>query len=76
MPDRAKTRRPQSDEPWQGIRTAPFDQLLELGVIDGQGVHALVFPCRRILGGWMKAETNTQIDVHPTHWRPWVDRRD
>ena len=49
----------------------PFDIELELAVIDGDGPHALVFPCRRALRGWIKAETGGQIAVRPTHWRPW-----
>jgi hypothetical protein len=61
---------------WQSITTAPFDQDLELAVIDRDGPHALVFPCRRILGGWMKALTRERIDVHPTHWRTWGGRED
>jgi hypothetical protein len=56
---------------WQIISTAPFDRDLELAVIDGDGAHALVFPCRRILNGWMNAETKERLDVHPTHWRQW-----
>lgn len=51
--------------------TAPFDRDLELAVIDEFGVHALVFPCRRILGGWVRAETRERIEVYPTHWREW-----
>ena len=36
---------------WQPISTAPFDRDLELAVFDTAGqVHALMFPCRRILG--------------------------
>ena len=43
---------------WQRISTAPFDRDLELAVFDTAGqVHALVFPCRRILGSWINAET-------------------
>jgi hypothetical protein len=58
---------------WQEISTAPFDRDLELAVIDGDGPHALVFPCRRILSGWMNAETRERLDVRPTHWRVWND---
>jgi hypothetical protein len=59
---------------WQPIATAPFDRDLRLAVIDQQGeAHALVFPCRRILGGWLKAETKAHIDVDPTHWREWSE---
>ena len=56
---------------WKLASTAPFDCDLELAVIDHDGPHALVFPCRRILGGWIKSETNKPIDVRPTHWREW-----
>jgi hypothetical protein len=38
---------------WQPISTAPFDRDLELAVIEGGEPHALIFPCRRILGGWI-----------------------
>ena len=26
---------------------------------------------RRVLDGWINAETNRRINVRPTHWRPW-----
>jgi hypothetical protein len=40
---------------WQSIATAPFDG--ELVVINERGVHALVFPCRRVPGGWINTVT-------------------
>jgi hypothetical protein len=58
---------------WQPISTAPFDRDLELAVRDGGELHVLVFPCRRILGGWIKAATKERICVGPTHWRHWSD---
>jgi hypothetical protein len=58
---------------WQTIATAPFDRDLELAVIDAEGQHALVFPCRRVLRGWAKADTYSPVNVHPTHWREWDD---
>ena len=59
---------------WQTIRTAPFCRDLQLAVINAGGVYALVFPCRRVLRGWVKAETNEHVYVRPTHWREWNDR--
>lgn len=59
---------------WKPIANAPFDRDVELAVIDYDGTHALVFPCHRTLGGWIKAETEERIDVHPTHWREWEQR--
>jgi hypothetical protein len=56
---------------WQPISTAPFDRDLELAVRDGGDLHALIFPCRRILGGWVNAATKERICVNPTHWRHW-----
>lgn len=56
---------------WQSISSAPFDRDLELAVIDGDGTHALVFPCRRIAWGWVKAKTRERLDIDPTHWRDW-----
>src|SRR5262245_31437829 len=57
---------------WQPVSSAPFDRDLELAVINFVGTHALVFPCRRVPGGWISAETKVRIDFHPTHWREWA----
>jgi hypothetical protein len=51
---------------WQPISTAPFDRDLELAVLGLDGPHALVFPCRRILEGWVSAETK-EADWRQTH---------
>lgn len=59
---------------WLAIHGAPFDRDIELAVIDREGPHSLVFPCRRVIGGWIDAETAKRIDVRPTHWREWRDR--
>ena len=58
---------------WQPISTAPFDGDLELAVRDDGDLHVLDFPCRRVLGGWIKAATKERICVNPTHWRLWSD---
>jgi len=56
---------------WEPIATAPFDRDLELAVIEEDGEHRLVFPCRRTDGGWANAETGKLVEVYPTHWREW-----
>jgi hypothetical protein len=56
---------------WEPISSAPFDSDLELAVIGRDGEHALVFPCRRILGGWIDVTTKQWIAVSPSHWREW-----
>jgi hypothetical protein len=59
---------------WQPISSAPFGRDLELAVLDADGAHALVFPCKRVPGGWINAATKRWIDVRPTHWREWVPK--
>jgi len=56
---------------WQTIASAPFDHDLELAVLDARGIHSLVFPCRRVLRGWVNARTQTPVTIFPTHWREW-----
>jgi hypothetical protein len=60
---------------WQTVSNVPFNRDIELAVFDAEGTHALVFPCRRILGGWMNAQTKERLDVRPTHWRDWKEGR-
>jgi hypothetical protein len=59
---------------WQPIASAPYYMELELAVIDEDG--PLIFACERGLDGWINAGTGIQVDVHPTHWRPWTTSRD
>ncbi len=61
---------------WQIITSAPFGRDLELAVIDADGAHALVFACRRVIGGWTNARTQQRLDVSPTHWRDWGEAQD
>ena len=63
---------PQASREWHPVSTAPFDRDLELAVIDQGGEHVLVFPCRRILSGWINPATKQRIEVRPTHWREWT----
>jgi hypothetical protein len=60
---------------WKSICSAPFDRDLELAILNYDGAHALVFPCRRILGGWINAQTKERVDVRPSHWREWDNTR-
>jgi len=61
---------------WKLIDTAPFNRDLELAVIDINGTHAVVFPCRRLAdGAWIDVETHKQVcfySTRPTHWRDWL----
>jgi hypothetical protein len=52
---------------------APSDCDLRLSVINREGVHALVFPCRRAGDLWVHARTGRIIEVFPTHWQYWSE---
>lgn len=57
---------------WMKIDAAPFDRDLELAAVeDDRTIYPVIFPCRRVLGGWTKAATGGHVEIHPTHWRNW-----
>lgn len=56
---------------WNPITSAPSGSSLELAVVDKDGVHVLVFPCKKEAMVWKNAVTGAPVDVHPTHWRSW-----
>ncbi len=56
---------------WQPIDTAPFEQDLELAVIEGGETYSLVFPCRRNGDRWFNSLNGEAVLVRPTHWRYW-----
>lgn len=57
---------------WKVIAEAPFDDDLEVAVIEDEEVHRLATRCRRVPSGWIDAATGRRIEVHPTHWRYWL----
>ena len=57
---------------WKEIAEAPFDDDLELAVIEDEEIHRLAARCRRGPSGWIDAATGQRIEVHPTHWRRWL----
>jgi hypothetical protein len=63
-------------ENWLPISIAPSDADLEVCVLDRRGeAHALVFPVRKNGMDWFDAATKKRIDIAPTHWRKWTERR-
>ena len=58
---------------WQPVITAPYGADLEVAVINGNGLHAVVFPCRRGVYGWINAASGASVEAHPSHWRAWDD---
>jgi hypothetical protein len=60
---------------WLPISTAPSNSNLEVGVVDKNGVHALMFPVRKNGPEWVDASTKKRIEIQPTHWRLWTEDR-
>ncbi len=58
---------------WEPIKSAPFGQDLQLAVVENGEAHALVFPCLRVVGGWVDSAGRKRVEVYPTHWRVWRD---
>ncbi len=56
---------------WLPIALAPMGRDLEISVIDREGVHSVVFPCRKSALGWVNSASGGLVEVHPTHWRVW-----
>lgn len=59
---------------WQPVFNAPFDHDIEVAVINEDGTHPIVFPCRRVQEGWIDARSSKRLDINPTHWRDWQHR--
>lgn len=53
------------------VAEIPTERDLHLAVMDHDGMHELVFPCRRLGNSWVDAKTRRPVDVRPTHWREW-----
>src|SRR5271157_5612720 len=59
---------------WRPVSTAPFDRDLRLAVLAQSGdAHALVFPCRRVVGCLVKSETRQRLELSPSHWQEWEE---
>lgn len=65
----------QFPEKWLPVSIAPLAIDLEVCVKDRDGFHALIFPVRKDKVAWIDARTKKRIDIVPTHWRKWSDKR-
>ena len=59
---------------WKSIATAPFDQDVQLWVIDRFGARALAFRCRLTNQGWINSELKVVLatTIRPAYWRDWA----
>jgi len=53
------------------ISEIPPDKRVGLAILDGDGLHELIFPCYRVEDHWVDADRKIRVDVLPTHWREW-----
>ena len=57
---------------WHPISTAPFNQDLELMVLDHDKKFVIPFPCRQTTHGWIDGDLGVCLNLNPTVWRLWV----
>lgn len=57
---------------WHPVTTAPYNQAVELRVLDHGKVVTLPFPCRRDNADlWINSDLGTPILINPVEWRVW-----
>jgi hypothetical protein len=64
----------QSRYRWHPISTAPYNQDLELRIIDGNEAaeEVLPFPCRHLnSGGWWNPDLGVRLQINPIEWGVW-----
>ncbi len=56
---------------WRPMEDAPFDEDVELLVMDFCGsFYGLRYPCRRTAEGWVSSTTGKHLKVTPVQWKP------
>jgi hypothetical protein len=60
---------------WLPVSFTPPNADLEVSVLDGCELRALLFPVRKSETEWVDISTNKRIDIVPTHWRQWSENR-
>ncbi len=56
---------------WRPMEDAPFDEDVELFVMDFCGsFYGLRYPCRRTAEGWVSSTTGKHLKVTPVQWKP------
>ena len=54
---------------WRPISTAPFNNDVELCLIENDWRYVLPFPCRQTRLGWMNSDLDVHLKITPTEWR-------
>jgi hypothetical protein len=56
------------------VSTAPYNQNLELRIVDGSEAaeEVLPFPCRHLNNGeWLDPDLGVRLQIKPIEWRVW-----
>jgi hypothetical protein len=62
---------------WRPMEDAPFDEDVELFVMDFCGsFYGLRYPCRRTADGWVSSASRKALKVTPVQWKPVKRSRD
>lgn len=57
---------------WHPVSTAPYNQDLEIRVIEDGITTLLPFPCRHTNGGeWINVDLGVPLQIQPIEWRAW-----
>lgn len=61
---------------WHPITTAPFNQDLELRVVEADKILTLEFPCRKTNAGeWINTDLGSPVTIQPVEWRVWQHKQ-
>jgi hypothetical protein len=61
---------------WRPTSTAPYNQDLELQIVEDGKTIALPFPCRHTNEGeWINVDLGTGMRIQPARWRIWSHRK-
>jgi hypothetical protein len=59
---------------WRPISTAPYNQDLELRIVEGREAaeEVLPFPCRHLnCGEWLNRDLGVRVQIKAIEWRIW-----
>jgi hypothetical protein len=61
---------------WHPISTAPYNQELELRIVQVGEIAPLEFPCLQTNAGqWINVDLGSGINISPVEWRVWQRRK-
>jgi hypothetical protein len=61
---------------WRPASTAPYNQDLELQIVEDGKTITLPFPCRHTNEGeWINVDLGTSMQIQPASWRVWPHRK-